>query len=147
MFLFNAQHESRQFRCTFPLYQYPLIETINIIADTLYSVNSFKTPPSPKESFIKLSTIATQGIFIYKDKIYKQTDGVAMNSPLGSSLANFFLGHKFTICPFIFKKAKNIFRRSLRECVYQTSGLHHFSFDQELAYKPIHKIQTNIICE
>ena len=71
----------------------PLIETINIIADTLYSVNSFKTPPFPKESFIKLLTIATQGIFIYKDKIYKQTDGVAMGSPLGPSLANFFLGN------------------------------------------------------
>ena len=55
----------------------PLIETINITANTLYSVNSFKTPPFPKESFIKLLTIGTQGIFIYKDKICKRTDGVA----------------------------------------------------------------------
>ena len=30
----------------------------------------------------KLLTLATQGIFMYKDKIYKQTDGVAMGSPL-----------------------------------------------------------------
>ena len=71
---------------------FPILETINIIADTLYDVNSIKTPPFPKDSFIKLLTIATQGIFMYKDKIYKQTDGVAMGSPLGPSLANFFLG-------------------------------------------------------
>ena len=70
----------------------PLLGTIQIIADSLYDVNSFKTPPFPKESFIKLLTIATQGIFMYKDNIYKQTDGVAMGSPLGPSLANFFLG-------------------------------------------------------
>ena len=30
---------------------------------------------------------------MYKDKLFKQTDGVAMGSPLGPSLANFFLGH------------------------------------------------------
>ena len=71
----------------------PLIETIDIIANALYAPTSFKVPPFPKKSFIKLLTIATQGIFMYKDKIYKQTDGVAMGSPLGPSLANFFLGY------------------------------------------------------
>ena len=30
---------------------------------------------------------------MYKDTLYKQVDGVAMGSPLGPSLANFFLGH------------------------------------------------------
>ena len=30
---------------------------------------------------------------MYKNKFYKQSDGVAMGSPLGPSLANFFLGH------------------------------------------------------
>ena len=70
----------------------PLLETIQIIADSIYDASSVKKPPFPKASFIKLLTIATQGIFMYKDKIYKQTDGVAMGSPLGPSLANFFLG-------------------------------------------------------
>ena len=68
----------------------PLLETINIIADVLYSVNSVKVPPFPKKSFIKLLIIASQGIFMYRDKVYKHTDGVAMGSPLGPSLANFF---------------------------------------------------------
>ena len=71
----------------------PLIETIDIIANALYAPTSFKVPPFPKKSFIKLLTIATQGIFMYKDKTYKRTDGVAMGSPLGPSLANFFLGY------------------------------------------------------
>ena len=30
---------------------------------------------------------------IYKDKLYRQIDGVAMGGPLGPTLANFFLGH------------------------------------------------------
>ena len=30
---------------------------------------------------------------MYKDKLYTQIDGVAMGSPLGPTLANFFLAH------------------------------------------------------
>ena len=30
---------------------------------------------------------------MYKDKLFQQAYGVAMGSPLGRSLANFFLGH------------------------------------------------------
>ena len=36
---------------------------------------------------------ATSGMFLYNDRLYRQIDGVAMGSPLGPSLANFFLGH------------------------------------------------------
>ena len=35
--------------------------------------------------------MATGGMFIYKDIIYQQTDGVAMGNPLAPTLANFFL--------------------------------------------------------
>ena len=38
-------------------------------------------------------TLATGGIFMYKDKLYKQVDGVAMGGPLGPTLANFLLVH------------------------------------------------------
>ena len=31
--------------------------------------------------------------FTFTDKLYKQIDGVAMGSPLGLTLANFFLGN------------------------------------------------------
>ena len=30
-------------------------------------------------------------MFMYKDKLFQQFDGVAMGSPLGPTLANFFL--------------------------------------------------------
>ena len=71
----------------------PLDETIDLITDFVYSEESVKVPPFPKKWFKKLLKFATSGIFMYKDKLYRQVDGVAMGSPLGPSLANFFLGH------------------------------------------------------
>ena len=46
-----------------------------------------------KEIFIKLLRLATQGQFLYKDILYKQIDGVTMGSPLGPTIANFFLAN------------------------------------------------------
>ena len=71
----------------------PLDETINLISDCVYSEESLKVPPFPKKIFQKLLKHATSGMFLYNDKLYRQVDGVAMGSPLGPSLANFFLGH------------------------------------------------------
>ena len=68
-------------------------ETINLIAEKVYSEESAGVPPFPKKVFIKLLKFATSGMFLYNDKLYRQVDGVAMGSPLGPSLANFFLGH------------------------------------------------------
>ena len=33
---------------------------------------------------------AVQGLFMYEDELYQQTNGVTMESALGSILANFF---------------------------------------------------------
>ena len=71
----------------------PLDETIGLIADKVYSTTSAIVPPFPKKVFLKLLKFATSGMFLYNDRLYKQVDGVAMGSPLGPSLANFFLGH------------------------------------------------------
>ena len=71
----------------------PLDETIRLIADKVYSTTSHIVPPFPKKVFLKLLKFATSGMFLYNDRLYKQVDGVAMGSPLGPSLANFFLGH------------------------------------------------------
>ena len=71
----------------------PLMETIDLIVESLYSEKSVKVPPVDKTVFRELLRIATGGMFLYKDTLYKQVDGVAMGSPLGPSLANFFLGH------------------------------------------------------
>ena len=74
----------------------PLDETIDIIADYIYSKNKQikdNLPSMKKEVFIKLLRLANQGMFLYKDKLYQQHDGVSMSSPLAPTLANFFLAH------------------------------------------------------
>ena len=69
----------------------PLEETINIPCDSLFS-NESKINNFNRNDFEKLFRIALQNNFFNFDgKIYKQTDGVAMGSPLGPSLANAFL--------------------------------------------------------
>ena len=71
----------------------PLEETIKLVAEKVFSSSSTNVPPFSKKTFIKLLTFATSGMFLYNNSLYKQVDGVAMGSPLGPSLANFFLGH------------------------------------------------------
>ena len=69
----------------------PLEETINISCDSLFGskakINNFS-----RNAFEKLLRMALQNNFFNFDgEIYKQTDGVAMGSLLGPSLANAFL--------------------------------------------------------
>ena len=83
----------------------PLNETINIIADYVFSDEIIQKPLMEKHIFVKLLRLACEGLFFYKDCLYKQIDGVTMRSPLGPTLANFFLAHIETklldsyVCP------------------------------------------------
>ena len=70
----------------------PLSETIELIINRLYADGNPYAIPFDKVVFRKLMFMATQGLFMYKDKLYKQIDGVTMSSCLGPTLANFFLG-------------------------------------------------------
>ena len=68
-----------------------LEETINISCDSIFAkeakINNFS-----RSDFEKLLRMALQNNFFnFDSKICKQTDGVAMGSPLGPSLANVFL--------------------------------------------------------
>ena len=74
----------------------PLNETINIIADYVFSGDSTHKPLMDKHIFVKLLRSVCEGLFLYKDCLYKQIDGVAMGSPLRPTLANFFLAHMET---------------------------------------------------
>ena len=72
----------------------PLTETIDIVSDYVYDESNKKNrPPFKKLIFKRLLVLATGGMFAYNGKLYQQTDGVTMGSPLGPSLANFFLAH------------------------------------------------------
>ena len=45
-----------------------------------------------KRTLKKMMKLCTEGMFLYKGKLYKQVDGVAMGSPLGPTLANWYMG-------------------------------------------------------
>ena len=71
----------------------PLEETINICADALYCNGLDAQPFISKAVFIELMKSATSGVeFSFNNTMYKETDGVAMSSPLGPTLANIFIG-------------------------------------------------------
>ena len=68
-----------------------LDETIKICSKALYD-QSDSRPVIPKDSFVELMKSATSSVeFSFNNTIYKQTDGVAMGSPLGPSLADIFV--------------------------------------------------------
>ena len=72
----------------------PLDETINICCDELFKNKNPQETVSglTKTQFRQLLELATKESFIlFNGKYYKQTDGVAMGSPLGPTLANIFL--------------------------------------------------------
>ena len=71
----------------------PLLETINIVVDRVYGKDSVIKPPFKKLFFKKMLIMCSSGLFMYNDEWYEQIDGVAMGSPLASSLANMFLAH------------------------------------------------------
>ena len=75
----------------------PLQETIDFISNKIYDKNSNANHlPIKKKIFKDLLNLATKGIFLYKDKLYHQIDGVSMGSPLGPTIANFFLAETET---------------------------------------------------
>ena len=84
----------------------PLDETIKICSDTLYG-NSNLQPLIPKDVFVELMKSVTSSVeFSFNNTMYKQTDGVALGSPLLPALANILLD--------IMKKSYFLKRKSLQ---------------------------------
>ena len=68
-----------------------LDETIKIYSEALYDISNLQ-PVIPKNGFVELMKSATSSIeFSFNNIMYKQTDGVAMGSPLSSALADIFV--------------------------------------------------------
>ena len=68
---------------------------IDICADALFRNDNLdmELTTLTEDSFKELMRLATSGVeFSFHDKIYRQTDGVAMRSPLGPALVNIFAG-------------------------------------------------------
>ena len=69
----------------------PLEEAINICTESIYDQND-SIEGLNKSEFKELLSLATkESYFILNDILYKQIDGVAMDSPLGLTIANAFL--------------------------------------------------------
>ena len=85
----------------------PLTETVDICANSLYGDEESSVSLNREDFKTLLSTAVRDVPFIFNGNYYKQTDGVAMGSPLGPSLANAFLAfhekHWLDSCPEEFK--------------------------------------------
>ena len=93
----NSNQVMVSFDVKFLFTNVPLQETIDLISNKIYDKNSNANRlPIKKKIFKKLLNLATKGIFLYKDKLYQQIDGVSMGSPLGPTIANFFLAETET---------------------------------------------------
>ena len=86
----------------------PIFETINIILNKLFPSPTSVYHGFSKSNFkklLELSVVDTH--FIFNRKVCKQTDGMAMGSPLGPTFANIFMSHFeediFNRCPSNFK--------------------------------------------
>ena len=84
-----------------------LEETIKNCVSDLFSNNFYSGKLSRKDLYELLKLATTESSFIFDNKLYKQIDEVAMDSPLGPTLANAFLCHYEKIwlneCPSQFK--------------------------------------------
>ena len=105
-FPIQSRHYLVNFDVTSLLTNVPLQETIDSVADYIFDDENPTIPDMEKDDFIKLLQLAAEGMFLYRDKLYRQIDGVAMGSPLGPTLANFFLAH---IESKIFAEHKNYY--------------------------------------
>ena len=71
----------------------PLDYTINVILDKVYKDKRINTKFSRDEMHALLDLCTKKMHFSFNGKIYKQTNGVAMGSPLGPVIANIFMVH------------------------------------------------------
>ena len=95
----------------------PLKETINNCVSDLHNKSFFTTGNSTNLSYSNvLETAVSEPLFNFDFLLYKKIDGVAMDYPLGSTLASAFLCHYEKewlniLCSFFIQRASPAFWR------------------------------------
>ena len=69
----------------------PNKETINIVANKMYTDNNSFRGLSKSKFIELLELVVNDSFFIFNDVYYKQIDGLAMGNPISATLANIFL--------------------------------------------------------
>ena len=70
----------------------PVQRTIDIIIQTAYNHETLPAPTIPQETLRELLTICTtETPFSFNNKTYQQIDGVSMGSPLGPTMAEYYM--------------------------------------------------------
>ena len=111
----------------------PLDETIDICINQLFE-NADTVEGFTRSELKQLLCLATKkSYFIFNGLLYKQTDGVAMGSPLGPSLANAFLSYHeknwLNSCPQGFKPV--FYRRYVEDIFVLFKSNDHLKYFQE----------------
>lgn len=89
-------NSSEYYMCSFDITSLftniPLDETLEICLDELFKDNVNNVDNLTRTDFKTLLQLSVKdSYFIFNDKLYQQTDGLAMGSPLAPTLANLFL--------------------------------------------------------
>ena len=104
-----------------------LNEAINNYVSDLHNKNLYNGKLSKIDLFKLLETATSESSFIFEYLLYKQVDGVAMGSPLGTTLANAFLCHYekewLDNCPIHFKPV--IYKRYVDDIFVLFSSKEH----------------------
>jgi hypothetical protein len=108
----------------------PVTETINIIINEIYSDKDFFHGLNKNQFSDLLKTAVNNSYFLFNNQLYLQTDGVSMGSPLGPTLANFFMN--------------NLEKRILKDCPDQFKPIIYKRYvdDTFTAFKSIDQAQN-----
>ena len=74
----------------------PLKETIAICINAVFENCNFILNFDKKQFKLLLELITNNTHFIFDNKIYQRTEGIALGSPIAPNLANIFLCHQET---------------------------------------------------
>ena len=100
----------------------PIIDTIEICVAALYECLDIPPPILDRGNFRELLLMVATGVeFSFNDIMYKQIDGVAMGSPLGSVLANIFVGYHKSLIPA--NDQLCLYSRFMADVYSHTSGI------------------------